>query len=46
MLDGASDVLVEVLGDAGVHARSVLGAVSLRSGQPVILRAVVGVRPV
>jgi enamine deaminase RidA (YjgF/YER057c/UK114 family) len=45
VLDGASDLLVEVLGDAGVHARSVFGAVSLRGGQPVILRAVVGVRP-
>ncbi|EKS71056.1 MULTISPECIES: RidA family protein [Caballeronia] len=43
VLDGASDLLVEVLGDAGVHARSVFGAVSLRGGQPVILRAVVGV---
>ncbi|SAK90358.1 endoribonuclease L-PSP [Caballeronia arationis] len=43
VLDGASDVLAEVLGEAGVHARSVFGAVSLRGGQPVILRAVVGV---
>jgi len=44
VLDGASDLLVEVLGEAGVHARSVFGAVSLRGGQPVILRAIVGVR--
>ncbi|MFP4896394.1 RidA family protein [Paraburkholderia sp. EG304] len=43
VLDGASDLLVEVLGPAGVHSRSVLGAVSLRGGQPVILRAVVGI---
>jgi len=43
VLDGASDVLVEVLGDIGIHARSVFGAVSLRGGHPVILRATVGV---
>ncbi len=43
VLDGASDLLVEVLGSVGVHARSVLGAVSLRGAQPVILRAVVGI---
>lgn len=42
VLDGASDVLVEVLGPVGVHSRSVFGASSLRSGNPVILRAVVG----
>ncbi|MGT2509340.1 RidA family protein [Cupriavidus basilensis] len=45
VLDGASDTFVEVLGDVGIHARSVLGASSLRGGNPVILRAVVGVRP-
>jgi len=44
VLDGASDVLVDVLGDAGLHARSVFGCVSLRGGQPVILRAVVGLK--
>ncbi|SAL88841.1 endoribonuclease L-PSP [Caballeronia arvi] len=46
VLDGASDVLVDVLGDAGLHARSVFGCVSLRGGQPVILRAVVGLKTV
>lgn len=45
VLDGASDTLVAVLGDAGVHSRSVLGANSLRGGQPVSLRAVVATRP-
>lgn len=45
VLDGASDVLVEVLGDVGIHSRSVFGAVSLRGGHPVILRAIVGVTP-
>lgn len=41
VLDGASDVLVQIFGERGVHARSVLGAVSLRGGLPVVLRAVV-----
>lgn len=43
VLDGASDVFVEVLGQAGIHSRSVFGAISLRGGHPVILRAIVGV---
>lgn len=43
VLDGASDVLVEILGKRGVHSRSVLGAISLRGGHPIILRAVVGI---
>jgi enamine deaminase RidA (YjgF/YER057c/UK114 family) len=43
VLDGASDVLVEVLGENGIHSRSVLGATSLRGGHPIILRAVVGI---
>jgi enamine deaminase RidA (YjgF/YER057c/UK114 family) len=43
VLDGASDVIVEVLGDVGVHSRSVFGAVSLRENHPVILRATVGI---
>jgi enamine deaminase RidA (YjgF/YER057c/UK114 family) len=43
VLDGASDALVEVLGEIGVHSRSVLGAASLRGGHPIVLRAIVGV---
>lgn len=43
VLDGASNAFVEVFGDAGIHARSVFGATSLRGGHPVILRAIVGV---
>jgi len=43
VMDGASNLFAEVFGEKGVHARSVLGASSLRSGLPVILRAVVGV---
>jgi enamine deaminase RidA (YjgF/YER057c/UK114 family) len=45
VLNGCSDLLVEVFGERGVHARSVLGASSLRGGLPVILRAVAQVRP-
>ena len=44
VLNGCSDLLVEVFGDRGIHARSVLGATSLRGGLPVILKAVVEVQ--
>lgn len=43
VLNGCSDLLVEVFGDKGLHARSVLGANSLRGGLPVVLKAVVEV---
>lgn len=45
VLDGASDLLAEVFGLAGVHARSVIGVDSLRQGVPLTLRAVVEVKP-
>lgn len=45
VLDGCSDLLVEVFGERGVHARSVLGASSLRGGLPLVLKAVVEVLP-
>jgi enamine deaminase RidA (YjgF/YER057c/UK114 family) len=45
VLNGCSDLLVEVFGQRGVHARSVLGAASLRAGLPLVLRAVVEVMP-
>jgi enamine deaminase RidA (YjgF/YER057c/UK114 family) len=41
VLNGCSDLLVEVFKERGVHARSVLGASSLRGGLPVILKAVI-----
>jgi enamine deaminase RidA (YjgF/YER057c/UK114 family) len=41
VMNGASDLLVQVFGERGVHARSVLGASSLRSGLPLVLKAVV-----
>ena len=44
VLDGASNLFVEVFGELGVHSRSVLGADSLRGGLPVILRAVIGTK--
>ena len=43
VLNGCSDLLVEVFWEKGVHARSVLGASSLRGGLPLILKAVVEV---
>lgn len=45
VLNGCSDVLVEVFQERGIHARSVLGASSLRGGIPLVLKAVVEVSP-
>jgi len=45
VLDGCSDLLADVFGARGAHARSVFGAVSLRGGVPLTLRAVVEVQP-
>jgi enamine deaminase RidA (YjgF/YER057c/UK114 family) len=44
VLNGCSDLLVEVFGESGIHARSVLGASSLRAGLPIVLRAIVEIR--
>jgi enamine deaminase RidA (YjgF/YER057c/UK114 family) len=44
VLNGCSDLLVEIFGKRGIHARSVLGATSLRAGLPVVLRAIVEVK--
>jgi enamine deaminase RidA (YjgF/YER057c/UK114 family) len=43
VLNGCSDLLVEIFEEKGLHARSVLGASSLRVGLPIILKAVVEV---
>ena len=43
VLNGCSDLLVEIFAERGVHARSVLGASSLRGGLPVILKGIVEV---
>ncbi len=40
VLNGASDLMVEVFGERGVHARSVLGASSLRAGLPIVCEAI------
>ena len=40
VLDGASDLMVEVFGNRGTHARSVLGANSLREGLPMVVEAI------
>jgi hypothetical protein len=42
-MDGASDLLVEIFGPAGVHVRSVIGVNSLRNGVPLTLKATVEV---
>ncbi len=45
VMNGCSDLLVAVFGARGLHVRSVLGATSLRSGLPVIVKATVEVMP-
>jgi enamine deaminase RidA (YjgF/YER057c/UK114 family) len=45
VLDGASDLLVEVFGPAGLHARSVIGVISLRSGVPLTVKATIRCEP-
>ena len=40
VLDGASDLVVQALGDAGKHARSALGVYALRGNVPVVVDAV------
>ncbi|WP_306598941.1 RidA family protein [Geothrix sp. 21YS21S-2] len=44
VLDGASDLLVEVFGPAGVHVRSVIGVNSLRNGVPLTVKATVEIK--
>lgn len=41
VLDGASDLLLEVFGASGVHVRSVIGVLSLRKGVPITVRATI-----
>ena len=43
VLNGCSDLFIEVFENKGIHARSVLGANSLRGGLPIILKAIVEV---
>ena len=44
VLNGASDLLVEVLGDRGKHARSAVGSNALPLGVPVEIEAIVEVK--
>ena len=44
VLDGCSDVLVEVLGDSGKHVRTVVGVAALRFNVPIVVDAVFEVR--
>ncbi|MDB5811978.1 MAG: endoribonuclease [Betaproteobacteria bacterium] len=44
VLDGCSDFLVEVLGDAGKHVRTVMGVSGLRFNVPIVVDAVFEVR--
>ena len=43
VINGASDLLVEVLGDKGLHARSAVGAGGLPLGVPVKIDAVIAI---
>ncbi len=43
VLNGCSDLLVEVFGERGRHARSVLGANSLRGNLPIVIDTIVEV---
>ncbi|WP_291378403.1 RidA family protein [Demequina sp.] len=45
VVNGASDVLTEVFGDAGRHARSAVGVASLPLGAPVEIELTVAVKP-
>ena len=40
VLNGCSDLMVEVFGDSGIHARSVFGAVSVRGNLPIIIDSI------
>lgn len=40
VVDGASDLMVQALGEAGKHARSALGVIALRGNVPVVIDAV------
>ena len=40
VLNGASDLMVEVFRERGVHARSALGATSLRAGLPIVIESI------
>lgn len=45
VLNGASDLLVAIFGEAGRHTRAALGAAELPLGSPIELELIVQVRP-
>jgi enamine deaminase RidA (YjgF/YER057c/UK114 family) len=45
VINGCSDLFVEVLGDAGKHARSAVGMGSLPMGIPVEIECIVEIAP-
>lgn len=45
VLNGCSDLMVAVFGERGIHARSVLGASSLRGGLPLVIKGLVEIVP-
>ncbi len=40
VMNGFSDLMVDIFGEKGVHARSVMGAISLRDNLPIILDSI------
>jgi len=44
VLDGASDLLVQIFGSSGEHVRSVIGVNSLRNGIPLTIKTIVEVK--
>jgi len=44
VLNGCSDLMLEVFGERGVHARSVFGAVSVRDDLPLIIDSIFQVK--
>jgi enamine deaminase RidA (YjgF/YER057c/UK114 family) len=45
VIDGCSDLMVEVFGERGRHARTALGAGSLPSGMPVEIELILAIQP-
>lgn len=45
VLNGFSDLMLSVFGDKGLHARSVLGANSLRDNLPIIVDSIFEIEP-
>ncbi len=44
VLDGCSDLMIAVFAERGVHARSVLGAASLRDNLPIVIDSIFQIR--